>query len=211
MRKRDEMNVCLSQTGDWFLPFQRMFFRFSFFSRLPFCKSLWAFPALFGAAFSSLEAATYTVDAPGKLATIATQIQAASGAADKVHHVRFKTYQDVGNFTLTTLTADSLIFERDSESAEAVEFSGTLFQMKNVTAAVVFRNLAFKAQNGAAISLEEADSLPGVRYRLAEGFPRNPPGTAEVAITDFFALPGDIAPGSGLFKVKDAGARAGPT
>ena len=66
MRKRNEMNVCLAQTGDGFLPFQGMPFRFSFFSRLSFCKSLWAFPSLFGAGLSSLEVATYTVDAPGK-------------------------------------------------------------------------------------------------------------------------------------------------
>ena len=204
-------NANLPKKGRTILPFKDMSFRSASLSTPPAFQGLFVVLALVLAVVASIEAATYTVDAPGKLATIATQIQAASGSADKVHHVRFKTYQEVGNFTLTALTADSLIFERDSESAEVIEFSGTLFQMKNVTAAVVFRNLAFKAQNGAAISLEEADSLPGVRYRLAEGFPRNPPGTAEVAITDFFALPGDIAPGSGLFKVKDAGARAGPT
>ncbi len=125
---------------------------------IPLYKSTgcqWGLPlaALFLASTAPIGASTYTVDAPGSLTTIAAQIQA-SPASDKVHHVRFKSYQNVGAFSLTSLAADSLIFERDSESAEVVVFSGTLFQMKNINAAVVFHNLAFKAQNAASIWLD---------------------------------------------------------
>lgn len=107
---------------------------------------------LCGLAAGRLFAATWTVDAPGKLATIAGQIQAASSGG--THVVLFKTYKDVGAFSLNGLTADSLIFIRAEESAEVVEFTGTLFQMRNVTAAVVFRNLAFKAKNGSSIFID---------------------------------------------------------
>ena len=99
------------------------------------------------------------MDAPGKLATIATAIQSAP-ASDKVHRIRFQRYQDVGSFALTSLNADSLIFERSEPSAEVIEFSGKLFKMENVTAAVVFRNLAFKAKNGAAIFMEGISASP---------------------------------------------------
>lgn len=106
-------------------------------------------------AFVQLEpfAGTYTVEGSSTLTSIATAIQNAP-TSEKVHRVRFKSYQNVGTFSLPALTADSLIFERMEESAEVVEFSGTLFEMKNVTASVVFRNLAFKAKDGAAIFLE---------------------------------------------------------
>ena len=153
-------NANLPKKGRTILPFKDMSFRSASLSTPPAFQGLFVVLALVLAVVASIEAATYTVDAPGKLATIATQIQAASGSADKVHHVRFKTYQEVGNFTLTALTADSLIFERDSESAEVIEFSGKLFKMENVTAAVVFRNLAFKAKNGAAIFHEASSGSP---------------------------------------------------
>ncbi len=97
---------------------------------------------------------TYVVDGPGKLSTIAAQIQAAP--AGGTHIVQFKTYVNVGAFSLTGLTADSLIFQRAEESAEVVEFSGTLFQMQSVSAAVVFRNLAFKAKDGSAKFIQGA-------------------------------------------------------
>ena len=97
-------------------------------------------------------AANYTVDAPGKLTTIAIQIQ--SAAPGEKHVIQFKTYTNVGSFTLNGITADSIIFQRAEESAEVVEFSGTLFQMQNVNANVVFRNLAFKAKTGSSIFID---------------------------------------------------------
>ncbi len=104
-----------------------------------------------------LQAATYLVDAPGKLTTIASQIAAEPGGS---HVVRFKTYVDVGPFNLTGLNADSLIFERDEPSAEVIKFTGTLFQLKNITAPVVFRGLAFRALDESAIFIEGPPASP---------------------------------------------------
>lgn len=96
---------------------------------------------------------TYTVDGSTNLTTIATQVQ---GKSSGVIRVQFKTYQNVGQFSISSLSADSLIFERAEESAEAVEFSGKLFHFENVTSHVIFRNIAFKAKNGSAIFLDAA-------------------------------------------------------
>jgi hypothetical protein len=97
------------------------------------------------------QSATYTVDGTANLATIASQVQ---GKTSGVLRVRFKTYQNVGQFSITALSADSLIFERAEESAEPVEFSGTLFQIRNVTTPVIFRNLAFKSLSGSGKLIE---------------------------------------------------------
>ena len=106
---------------------------------------------------------TYTIDGSTNLTTISTQVQ---GKTSGVIRIRFKTYQNVGQFSITSLSADSLIFERDSESAEAVEFTGKLFHFENVTTPVVFRNLAFKAKNGSSIFLEPSLSSPNQNLLL---------------------------------------------
>ena len=78
------------------------------------------------------------------------------------HHIRFTGagYQNPVSLTLKSNNSDSIIFERAEESVDVIEFTGTLFQMKNVQATVVFRNLAFKAKNGATIFLEGISASP---------------------------------------------------
>lgn len=105
-----------------------------------------------GLALTPVAAAVYVVDAPGKLTTIAGQIQAAP--AGGVHIVRFRTYENVGTFSLTGLTADSLIFERFTPSASVLTTDQTLFYLRNVKAAVVIRALAFKLTSTTSILVD---------------------------------------------------------
>ena len=101
-------------------------------------------------------AQVFLVDAPGGLSAVAVQVKAS--APGGVKRIRFKTYADVGSFTINGLTADSLIFERAAETSEPLVFSGILFQIRGVNAPVVFRNLALKALNGSSVVLDGAAS-----------------------------------------------------
>ncbi len=88
--------------------------------------------------------ATYVVEGGNTLATIATQIK--NSPLGGIHHVKFRTFANVGAFNLDGLTTDSLVFEWEGPGPEGLEFTGTLFRFENVQAKVIFRNLAFKPQ-----------------------------------------------------------------
>ncbi len=98
---------------------------------------------------------TWLVDGPGRLAVIADSIF--NTAPGTNHHIRFKTYVNVGAFKLDRLS-DSLVFERDSESAEVIEFTETLFSFQKISGPVVFKNLAFKLMNPTSIFIQGANS-----------------------------------------------------
>jgi len=108
-------------------------------------------------AVSSISSAqTYVVDGPGSLTSTTNLIK--SSIPGGVRRVQFKTYQDVGSFSVDGITVDSLIFERFEESAEAINVSGKMFQIQGAAGPVVFRNLAFKLTSGSSVLVEGVGS-----------------------------------------------------
>jgi hypothetical protein len=95
---------------------------------------------------------TYVVDGPGKLTTIANLIKTSPPGGSR--HIRFQTYKDVGLFAVNGLTVDSLILERDSQSAEVLDVAGTFLDIKGASCPVVMRNLAFRITSATAILID---------------------------------------------------------
>jgi hypothetical protein len=109
-------------------------------------------------------ATNYTVDAPGKLTTISGQL---ASAGVGTHHIRFGSYANVGSVTLTTATADSIIFERNSTDTLVIDVTGSSKFLKIdglATTTVVLRGLAFRL--GADSKLIEGAVLGSPSPRL---------------------------------------------
>jgi hypothetical protein len=102
--------------------------------------------------------ATFYVDSPGKLTTLSSQVAAAGGGT---HNIRFKTYAAVGTFSAVSgISADSLIFERDTASTETIELSGTFIRARGCNAKIIVRGLAFKLTGSGARVLNGSDLDP---------------------------------------------------
>lgn len=102
--------------------------------------------------------ATFYVDSPGKLTTLSSQVAAAGGGT---HHIRFKTYASVGTFSAASgISADSLIFERDTDSTETIDLSGTFIRARGCNAKIIVRGLAFKLTGSGARVLNGSDLDP---------------------------------------------------
>ncbi len=100
------------------------------------------------------EADTFYVTSNNTLNNIAQNIPL-SVESPKTHHIRFKEYSGIGQFHLSAnLTRDTLIFERDSESAAVIEVSGTLFSFQHHAGTIILRGLAFELKGSSAMLID---------------------------------------------------------